>query len=115
MKRVKSLVILVSLVLVAACTPPKPVAFLQSAQDRATQTDIRARMGEPRSTTSQPGGAVWVYEFWDHEYGSRFQPSSAWCDEYRLRFDQAGILREWEHHRDRHPGEMMPASCRRPV
>jgi hypothetical protein len=101
---------------VLACSPPKPVAYLQTAQDRATQQDVKAALGTPAVMKPMPdGGTEWIYRSWDHDGGSRVTASSAWCDEYRLVFDSAGMLRAWDHERTRHVGEMMPVSCRKAV
>ena len=103
-----------AVVLLAGCTPPKPVAYLQSAQDHATLEDVRASLGTP--SVMKPltdGGAEWIYRSWDHEPGSRVTAPGAWCDEYRLLFDAGGVLRHWDHTTTRHQGETMPQTCRR--
>lgn len=93
---------------------PKETLYLKSAQDRATQEEVRQRLGPPRSTESGQGReSVWIYEVRELEPGSQNTWASigSWCDEYRLTFDQSGVLRQWTHHSYVHPGEMMPVSC----
>ena len=93
---------------------PKETLYLKSAQDRATQEEVRQRLGPPRSTAStQNRGSVWIYEVRELEPGSQNTWASvgSWCDEYTLTFDQSGVLRQWTHQSYLHPGEMMPVSC----
>lgn len=93
---------------------PAESRYLKSAQDRAVQEEVRQRLGQPRSVAStQQGEAVWVYEVRDLEPMSQSSWSTlgSWCDEYRLTFDQSGVLRQWTHRSYLHGGELMPASC----
>ncbi len=93
---------------------PKETLYLKSAQDHATQEEVRQQLGPPRSTAStESRGSVWIYEVRELEPGSQNTWASigSWCDEYRLNFDEHGILRQWTHHSYVHPGEMMPVSC----
>jgi hypothetical protein len=93
---------------------PQETRYLQSAQDRATQDEIRQRLGEPRHTASIPeGGTVWIYEVLDLEPGSQstWSTTGSRCDEYTLIFDTHGILRHWTNTWQRHGGEMMPTYC----
>jgi hypothetical protein len=93
---------------------PKETRYLASVVDRATQEEVRQLLGEPRSIrTTQGGDAVWLYEIREIEPGSQSSWSTAgsWCDEYRLLFDQGGVLRQWTHKSYLHGGELMPASC----
>ncbi|MBI4400219.1 MAG: hypothetical protein HY581_01135 [Nitrospirae bacterium] len=105
--------ILVSLVLLVGCTlfESKQDAYLRSAQDRATQDEIRQQLGPPRLTKPlEAGGSVWVYQFWYHDYGDRLRASGSWCDEYVLTFDSQAVLRRWNYATYRHQGELMPRS-----
>ncbi len=109
-----ALLSLLTLLLGCSVVVPKETLYLNSAQDRATQEEVRQRLGPPRSTESTQGQeSVWVYEVRELEPGSQNTWASigSWCDEYRLTFDQGGILRHWTHHSYVHPGEMMPVSC----
>jgi hypothetical protein len=62
---------------------------------------------------TQAGDPVWVYEVRDIEPMSQSSWSTlgSWCDEYTLRFDTAGVLRDWSHQSYVHGGELMPVSC----
>jgi hypothetical protein len=100
----------------AACSlvTPKESQYLKSAQDRATQEEVRQQLGTPRSATAtQAGEAVWVYEIREIEAGSQntWATAGSWCDEYVLRFDSQQILRQWSHKSYFHGGELMPISC----
>ena len=89
---------------------PVQVSYLRTAQDHATQEEVRQRLGPPDQVRSlEAGSSVWVYEFLDHEYGDRNRQSGIWCDEYRLTFDQQTILRQWVRRLSRRPGDLMPA------
>jgi len=115
--RVMSLAALLSLIALSvgcALVTPKETLYLKSAKDRATQEEVRQHLGPPRSIASaQDRGSVWTYEVRELEPGSQNTWASigSWCDEYRLTFDQEGILRQWTHASYVHPGEMMPVSC----
>jgi hypothetical protein len=85
--------------------------YLKSAQDHATQQEVRQRLGAPALTAStQAGGAVWVYHVVTLEAGAQdaWSASGSWCDEYVLSFDKHGILRGWNHRSERHGGETVP-------
>lgn len=89
---------------------PAQVTYLRTAQGRATQEEVRQRLGPPYLVRSLGAGrSVWVYEFLDHEYGDRNRQSGIWCEEYRLTFDQQTILRQWTRRLSRQPGDLMPA------
>jgi len=93
---------------------PKETLYLKTAQDRATQEEIRQRLGAPHvATSTQTGDPVWVYEIHELEPGSQNTWASvgSWCDEYVLTFDRQGILRRWTHQSEKHGGEMMPTYC----
>src|SRR5574341_754390 len=51
---------------------PNQSLYLQSAQDRATQEEVRQRLGVPHSTKSTSAGeSVWLYEVRELEPGSQ--------------------------------------------
>jgi len=92
----------------------KESAYLRTARGKATQQEVRAHMGQPRSVTASPTGeSLWLYEIRDLEPMSQSSWSTlgSWCDEYRLTFDRSGILQDWSHVSYVHGGELMPASC----
>jgi outer membrane protein assembly factor BamE (lipoprotein component of BamABCDE complex) len=104
------------LVTASACAlfAPRQSLYLKSAQDRATQDEVRQRLGAPHSTAiNQSGESVWLYEVRELEPGSQNSWASmgSWCDQYTLRFDKSGVLREWTHESFLHGGENMPATC----
>ena len=93
---------------------PKESRYLESAQGRATQEEVQQQLGLPVVTTSTPAGeSVWVYEVREVEAGAQntWATAGSWCDEYRLTFDQSGVLRQWIHKSYFHGGETMPVSC----
>jgi hypothetical protein len=93
---------------------PKETLYLKTAQDQATQEEVRQRLGAPAMMTSTKAGeSVWVYEVYDIEPGcqSTWCAGGSWCDEYVLTFDTEGILRRWTHKAKRHGGELMPTYC----
>lgn len=103
-------------VLMAGCglLVPQETRYLESAQDRATQEDVRQQLGEPqRMAITQNGEPVWVYEVRQLEPGSQntWATTGSWCDEYTLRFDTSGVLRQWTHKSFLHGGELMPLTC----
>ena len=72
----------------------KETPYLNAAQDRATQQEVRERLGVPWQTASTPGGeTVWVYAVWEEHPGTRWTSPGMWCDEYVLTFDHQGVLR----------------------
>ena len=112
--------ILILLLSITACAVfvPSEVLYLRSAQGQATQQQVKQRLGQPQALVrTASGDEVWVYDVRDLEPGaqSTWTASGSWCDQYRLRFDQAGVLREWTHDAYRHGGENMPATCATPA
>ena len=92
----------------------KEETYLQSAEHRATQEEVRQRLGPPqRVVATNTGAAVWVYEIRDIESSgqSTWSTKGSWCDEYVLTFDEAGVLRAWTHQSQFHGGELMPLVC----
>ena len=99
---------------VSGCTllEGKETTFLRSAQDRATQEEVRQRLGPPQFTTStQSSESMWVYQVREQQPGSRVNAPGLWCDEYVLTFDSQGVLRRWTHRFYFHGGEVMPTYC----
>nr|MBI3613918.1 hypothetical protein [Nitrospirota bacterium] len=81
-------------VLLLACTPWLE-DFLSSATDRATQEDIRQRLGQPTvKTPLNGGGELWGYHMTYASYAGGAGKTS--CFEYRLTFDKQKVLRQWE-------------------
>lgn len=109
--------ILAAAALVAAgCTVfvPKETLYLESAQDRATQDEVRRKLGAPKFTaTTAAGDPVWVYQvYWqDTTSQNSWGAPGTWCDEYVLTFNRKGILRNWTHKSEGHGGELSPAYC----
>jgi hypothetical protein len=69
-----------------ACTPWR-MAYLRDSVDRATQDEIATRLGPPHAARALTNGeTVWRYQSYQGDL---------LCLEYILRFDQAGILRQW--------------------
>lgn len=91
---------------------PKEATYLRSVQDHANQEEIRQQLGQPHLTKRlEAGGAVWVYQFFEQEYGDRIRASGTWCDEYALTFDSHAVLRHWTRQTRRHGGELAPTYC----
>src|SRR5581483_8867748 len=90
-------IILSAFVLIAmgcAMVEPKETAYLRTAQDRATQEEVRQRLGPPTLTAAtQTGEALWVYQIRTQQPGNRMTAPGMWCDEYVLTFDDHAVLR----------------------
>src|SRR5437867_11846851 len=75
----------------------KESRYLQSAQDRATQEEVKLQLGAPKLTTTTPAGeSLWVYEVREIDQGGQTTGASAGpgCGEYRPRCDgRAGLGR----------------------
>ncbi len=88
--------------------------YLRSAQDRATQQEVRGRLGRPFwAGTSRVGETVWVYQVREPEQGGNnsWTITGLWCDEYVLTFDGDGVLRRWTHRSQKHRDERSQADC----
>jgi hypothetical protein len=69
-----------------ACTPWR-MAYLRDSVNRATQDEITTRLGPPHAARELMNGeTVWRYQSYQGDL---------LCLEYILRFDRAGILRQW--------------------
>jgi len=79
--------------LLLACTPWLE-GFLSSATDRATQEDVRQRLGQPTLKSQLPeGGELWAYHMTYASYAGGAGKTS--CFEYQLVFDKQKVLRQW--------------------
>lgn len=88
--------------------------YLRSAQDRATQQEVRGRLGRPFwAGTPRAGETVWVYQIREPEQGGNnsWTITGFWCDEYVLTFDGDGVLRRWTHRSQKHRDERSQADC----
>ncbi len=109
-----ALVMLALLGIGCALFVPKETIYLESAQDRATQEEVRQRLGPPHLMASTKAGEpVWVYQVLQTEMSNQnsWGAPGTWCDEYVLTFDKQGILRNWTHKSEGHGGELSPAYC----
>lgn len=102
--------------LVAGCSVliPKETRYLESAQDRATQEEVRHKLGPPKYTAATPAGEpVLVYQImWqDPSNQNSWGAPGTWCDEYVLTFDRLGVLRHWTHKSEGHGGDLSPTYC----
>ena len=92
----------------------KETLYLESAQDRATQEEVRQPLGKPKlEASTKAGDPVWVYQVYLQDPGpaNKWGAAGTWCDEYVLTFDKQGILRSWTHKSEGHGGELMPTYC----
>jgi len=108
---------LFSLIVIAvgcAVYEAKEARYLESAQGKATQEEVRQRLGAPHLTAStKDGEPIWVYQVYqvDTTNQNSWGAPGAWCDEYVLTFNQQNILLRWTHKSEGHPGEVMPTYC----
>jgi len=78
---------------------PSQWEYLVEATDRATEDEVRTRMGTPALTKAMPDGdSVWTYRYevrssWVGNRGDMVGGSP--CIEYALTFDAQEILRHW--------------------
>ncbi len=92
----------------------KETLYLKSAQDRASQAEIREHLGTPYLVSrSKAGDTIWIYQIRAAEEGGNndWSVTGSWCDEYVLTFDQQGILRNWTHKSQKHRDEDWPSYC----
>jgi len=100
MKRALGLSMLgLALVLSGCATGKTPqAAYLETAQNYATQDEVKQQLGPPRLTKPlETGGSVWVYESYGWFGGDRNTPGQFWCDQYSLTFDPQAVLRQWNY------------------
>jgi hypothetical protein len=94
-----SVAVFVSVWLVTACAlfQSWQVGYLKSAVNHATKADVIRRMGTPRTTgTLNTGDSLLLYRVREYQAGDLNGPGRWWCEEYRLVFDRAEILRDWK-------------------
>jgi hypothetical protein len=116
MRAVATMLLVSGLLVMFGCAlvQSKETMYLRGATNQATREQVRQHLGKPRSVRATTSGeSVWVYEVRDIEPMSQSSWSTlgSWCDEYTLRFDKEGILRDWRHRSFVHGGELMPVSC----
>jgi hypothetical protein len=114
MRAKPSLVVLVGLTLLSSCVlfEPKETIYLRSAEGRASQREVEQHLGAPVYRGKSPDGQqVWVYHVRELQPGNRTTPTGAWCDEYLVRFDDRGVVKDWAHRSHFHGGEVMPTAC----
>lgn len=84
----------------SGCAVPPPSGYLGDQVEKASQDEILAKFGEPRSKEEHPdGGEVWTYRYVRSVVMGTGSMGKRLCTEYRLSFDEEGILREWEEQR----------------
>ena len=106
--------LIVASLLAAGCAlfEAKETTYLRGAQDRATQEEVKARLGPPGVVKAAPDGeSIWVYGIRQEQSGSRMTAPGMWCDEYVLTFDSQGVLRRWTHRSQFYGGDPMPTYC----
>ena len=89
-------------------------SYLRSAQDQATQDEVRRKLGNPHlETSTKEEEPVLVYQVRAVEQASNnsWSATGSWCDEYVLIFDKRGILRRWTHMTQHHRGVLWPVYC----
>jgi hypothetical protein len=116
MKRTARVLLGSLLLLGAGCSVfiPKETLYLHEARGRATQEEVRAKLGPPMmAATSKRGDPVWVYNvyFTDTTAQNSWGAPGTWCDEYVLTFDKKGILSSYSHKSEGHGGELSPTYC----
>jgi outer membrane protein assembly factor BamE (lipoprotein component of BamABCDE complex) len=92
----------------------KETEYLKEATGNATQDEVRQHLGAPRQVMDAlDGTSTWVYEIRELEPGAQnsWASTGSWCDEYKLSFDQGGVLRQWTHNSYLHGGETQPVNC----
>lgn len=116
MTLMRTLLALSFLLIVSGCSLvlTKETKYLQTAQNHATQADVRKQLGEPDEIgRSGAGESRWRYDIYEVEGGSQqsWAAMGSWCDRYILLFDTNGVLRQWTHTSYAHGGENMPLRC----
>jgi hypothetical protein len=116
MNAIAKAILIGMVVLGAACAVfvAKETRYLESAQDHATQEQVRQQLGKPyQVATSKNGNPIWVYHVYYEDPGlyNPWGTAGTWCDEYVLTFDKEGILRDWTHKSEGHGGELSPTYC----
>lgn len=76
----------------------KKEPYLAGHVGRATEQDVRVKLGEPRfMQPGESGGIRWVYREGDRWFADKPTPggASSDCVEYHLTFDSRKVLRDW--------------------
>jgi hypothetical protein len=75
------------------------VIYLKKAlKAHATEAEIKRRLRVPKDSQSLPNGELlWKYQIWTNTGGDLNGPGQSYCDQYNLRFDRQGTLRDWTH------------------
>ena len=89
---------------------PWECRYLKSVEGRATFTEVQQKLGA-LAKVDGPKGMTWLYEVREEQPSHRGTPTGFWCDEYRLAFDDTGVLRDWTHRSFFHKGELQPEPC----
>ena len=89
---------------------PWECLYLKAVQGRATFTEVQQKLGA-LAKVDGPKGIMWLYEVREEQPSHRGTPTGFWCDEYRLAFDDRGVLRDWTHRSFFHKGELQPEPC----
>jgi hypothetical protein len=67
--------------------------FRAEVLNQSTQSDVRAKFGEPEMVTPlDGGGTIWVYRYSRGTFRSGYAATSE-CWQYSLTFDSKGVLR----------------------
>lgn len=117
--RIQHAVTLAAWLMLAGCAvvTSEESRYLRTAQDHASQSDVRAALGAPQTIAKVGSGERWTYDRYSLEPGaqSTWSASGSQCDQYTLQFDESGVLRRWDHQNYRHGGETMPRECISPA
>ena len=113
MKHPKHLVLLLAMSFIlcgCALFIPWECRYLKAVQGRATLTEVQQKLGT-LAKVDGPNGMTWLYEVREEQPSHRGTPTGFWCDEYRLAFDEKGVLQDWTHRSFFHKGELQPEPC----
>jgi hypothetical protein len=89
----------------------KEARYLCGAKGKATQAEVRERLGPPVSMSTTATDSIWVYQIRQLQSGSRVNAAGLWCEEYVLHFDSQTVLKEWTRKAHFHGGETQPTFC----
>lgn len=98
--------------LACALVEPRETTYLRSANGRATQAEVKQRLGEPTKVVNGTSGeTLWVYQIREEQPGNRWTSIGMWCSEYVLIFDGGAVLQKWTQAEYLHGGELQPDYC----
>lgn len=81
--------------LLLACAPWLDEFLDAAAEQKATQDEVRQRLGKPSTVSAgREGGEEWTYRMFHASYAGSAGKNS--CFEYRLHFDKQKTLQKWE-------------------